>query len=635
WFKMPGLFRRQLVDEDRVAGTGRQRDFREGRGNAASRGAVAGRDHYILFAIQLVGHRVTADRGVQTLLPENLTGLLVPCLHVASGVTTEHKTTTGRQQRRRHGRALTHLPERLALRAVDGHRVDQASFGDALGQNVRAEAHCTGCVTSGELGLRCLDRVAGLGQRNVEGLRQRAVCACLPELATRHGGADQHFLAKRLQHQIFVDVNGTVLIDLADGVLVHGFLVPEILAGVAVESKGDAVLARHRHQQVLGLAIFLDVNQNALERAIQIPVIAGEVLVVPLELTRIEIERERRVRVERRAIARATDQLGVRRWHADAPERGVGARVIGTGCPRRAAPAVFRRNVAPACLLLRVVRIVDRVKAPELFTRVEVVRDDVAAASRSGNGAAGDCRDNLVVHNDRADRVAVALVVVERLDLTDDLAVLGIKNDDAGVDGRQDNCVLVERDRVLLTARLIDLIAPFGRDLCKRRAVFPDQVAGLCIKRLDDVVVRLQEQDAVMHQRRGFLDADIGHRPCPGKLQVLDRLAVDLVERAVALIVNRAAPGQPFGLRRVQHHFVGYRLIVFTHDLGLSSAGEYGKSDRQCQHRLKRKRLHQILRWRNRALATSVAAHTALADGIPPAGYYWSSPTRGSSWPQV
>src|SRR5690606_38250929 len=141
-------------------------------------------------------------------------------------------------------------------------------------------------------------------------------------------------------------------------------------------------------------------DDHALERAVQVPVVAGHVLVVPLQLAGIDVEGERGVGVEHVAITRTADQLGVRSRHADAPNRGARFRIVGARRPGRTTPAVFRRNVAPALLLLFVIRIIDRVEAPQFFTGLEVMSQDVAAASGTGDRAAGDRADDLVVYND-------------------------------------------------------------------------------------------------------------------------------------------------------------------------------------------------------------------------------------------
>ena len=59
-----------------------------------------------------------------------------------------------------------------------------------------------------------------------------------------------------------------------------------------------------------------------------------------------------------------------------------------------------------------------------------------------------------------------------------------------------------------------------------------------------------------MHQRRGFLNAG-GHAAGPHHAQGSDVRFVDLVERAVAPGVERAAPHEPVGWIGIFQHFVG------------------------------------------------------------------------------
>jgi hypothetical protein len=50
------------------------------------------------------------------------------------------------------------------------------------------------------------------------------------------------------------------------------------------------------------LAIDFLIDQDTLERAVEVPVIARQVLVVPLEFARGDIERQGRVGVEHRTV---------------------------------------------------------------------------------------------------------------------------------------------------------------------------------------------------------------------------------------------------------------------------------------------------------------------------------------------
>ena len=90
-------------------------------------------------------------------------------------------------------------------------------------------------------------------------------------------------------------------------------------------------------------------------------------------------------------------------------------------------------------------------------------------------------------------------------------------------------------------------------------AIFPDQVSGRRVQRLNDAARVRQVHDAVVHEWRRLLRTRIVHRPGPGELKLLDVLPVDLIERAVAPRVVGASPVQPVAGRRVAQHGFGDR----------------------------------------------------------------------------
>ena len=207
----------------------------------------------------------------------------------------------------------------------------------------------------------------------------------------------------------------------------------------------------------------------------------------------------------------------------------------------------------------------DGVDAPQLGAGLDVVAGDEAAAGL-GIAAAGHALDHLAVDDERAAGIAPALGPVGGGVIPHDLAGLGVERDDMGVRGGDDQLVVVDRH-----VALGQVVAALGEQLRRQVAlVFPDQVAGGGIERLDLVGVVEDEQHAVMHDRRRLGGAG-GHRPRPGRLQVLDVVLVDLVERAVAPAVIGAPPHQPVRRRRIAQHRVGDRR--HGRDAGWAPAG--------------------------------------------------------------
>src|SRR5690606_28486624 len=179
---------------------------------------------------------------------------------------------------------------------------------------------------------------------------------------------------------------------------------------------------------------------------------------VPDQLAGVGVQRQRRVGVEDVAVTRATDDLGVRDGHAGAVVDEAQFRVVRAGGPRGRTPAALGRHAVPRGLDLGVVRVDERVEAPQLLTAVRVVGRDEAAAGRAGDAAARGADDDLVVGDQGTGREAVALLPVVYLDLPLDLAGEGVERDELGVDRREDDVVTPERDGVLLARRLVVVV---------------------------------------------------------------------------------------------------------------------------------------------------------------------------------
>jgi hypothetical protein len=132
-----------------------------------------------------------------------------------------------------------------------------------------------------------------------------------------------------------------------------------------------------------------------------------------------------------------------------------------------------------------------------------------------------------------------------------ELAGLGVERDDVGVIGGGNEIALM--DRHVARRQIAGLGNHLGRQVAP---VFPDQIAGCGVERLDLVGIIEDEQHAVMDDRRRLGGAG-GHRPRPRHLEVLDVVLVDLIERAVPIAVIGTPPHQPIRRRWIAQHRVG------------------------------------------------------------------------------
>ena len=270
---------------------------------------------------------------------------------------------------------------------------------------------------------------------------------------------------------------------------------------------------------------------------IEIPVVAGQVLVVPDDLPGIGIESERTVRVEDVPSRRSPNAFQRGRGHGCSPEDQVQLRIVASHAPGPDVAPLLVRKVAPA-VAAWLVRARDQSRAPELRSVIRIVGGDIADV-RALARRAGAAVDDLAVRDDRSGRE----VALDR-NLPDELPGAGIERNQMRLALREvEDFVLVDRD--VPHARLA------GGD--GTAAVLPDEVAVARIQRLDHVPRIRQVHDPVVHERRRFLLARL-HGARPGELQPRDVLPVDLAEGAVGPGVIRSAIHQPVtGWRALEH----------------------------------------------------------------------------------
>src|SRR5262245_57829751 len=142
-------------------------------------------------------------------------------------------------------------------------------------------------------------------------------------------------------------------------------------AGLTIELPQDPELA-HLEERLAAA----DVDEHVLEHFVHVVRLAREMLIEPLHLSGVGIERERRVRVERRAVGAADGpcpRLGLCR----APVAEIRCRIVTAGDPRIAAGTEREWQVAP-CVATRLTRPRDRRRPPQFLTGLCVVPGDEA-----------------------------------------------------------------------------------------------------------------------------------------------------------------------------------------------------------------------------------------------------------------
>src|SRR5262249_38822408 len=145
--------------------------------------------------------------------------------------------------------------------------------------------------------------------------------------------------------------------------------------------------------------------------------VVRRVLVVPLDLAGVGVERDRAVGIE--VVAGTILGVPIRTRVADAPDDRVGRRIVGAGDPGRTAavggrPVVILPGIAAGLALQR-----DRVGAPDLLHRREVGGGEPAANAVFGAGRAGNRH---ALHDQWRAGDDLALVGVGNLALRDDFA---------------------------------------------------------------------------------------------------------------------------------------------------------------------------------------------------------------------
>ena len=293
----------------------------------------------------------------------------------------------------------------------------------------------------------------------------------------------------------------------------------------------------HEHEAALVLVdqelLAVTVEHQALpEPGIVVPVVVGDLLVVPLELTVVRIERQDGRCVEIVAGACIAPVI-VRRRVGRAPVDKVQCWVIGARHPAAAAPEL-PRVAAPALLI-----VLDRVELPRLLAVRDLQGEDLAL---DGQFARGLAQDDLVPDDQgRPGEVAAALLGVEHRDRPQLLARLHVEGDDAAVEGAEDHLAVPDGD-----AAVVGLEEERVDDRVELREVVPDLPPGGAVER-EHAVVRAAVVEHPVHDDGRRLEPlnDRARLVHPRHAQVLDVRLIDLPQGAEPVSVVRPVVHRP------------------------------------------------------------------------------------------
>ena len=245
------------------------------------------------------------------------------------------------------------------------------------------------------------------------------------------------------------------------------------------------------------------------------------------------IERQDGVGVE--VVARPVVGVPVRRGVAGGPVQELQVRIVGAGEPRGAAAGLPPVALPPG-LEAGLTGRGNRVRAPHQLAGLRVVRVDEAADARFGPRHADD---DLPVERQRRQRQVVPGLVVLHRHVPAHAARARVERDEMPVHRAEEHRVVENRDAAIDRRRADD--DDVGRD---GRRVGPHGPSGAHVERRDGARRFGDVHDAVGHERRRLHHAR-PHLVRPRHLEARDGLAVDLIQRRVALRLVGPGIGEP------------------------------------------------------------------------------------------
>src|SRR6185312_5990629 len=315
----------------------------------------------------------------------------------------------------------------------------------------------------------------------------------------------------------------------------------------AVEHVEESVL-RRLHDHFTLAASDVQVQDHQLLHAVEVPVIVGDGLVVPLELPRLLIDRKNRARVEIVQILPTAELLHPRLGVARSDIDQICFRIVCDAIPDRSAAALRVEVAAPRLrgsthrFVLERLRGIARhgIKAPRLRARPGVVRIDEAARRLI---AARDPDDYFPACNPGGHRDRVEILGIRDARLPRRLARERVERDQPAVIHRRDDRAVVESHSAIDDAAT-DLRTHCG--LIDFRVPPPDLLARRRIDRKDYAPGCNAVEGVIPNEGRAFLIASA--RPDhvgPGKSEPLYVRGVDLLQRTVARLVLVTPVAEP------------------------------------------------------------------------------------------
>ncbi len=173
----------------------------------------------------------------------------------------------------------------------------------------------------------------------------------------------------------------------------------------------------------------------------------------------------------------------------------------------------------------RLSRTRDSVETPLVFSSVRVICVDEAANTVF---AARNSNDDEILYCQRSQGEAVAIFVIDRGDIPDQVSGLRVESDNVGVERGHEYFVAEDGKSA------IDAAATWPDVRRELTLVEPDRASSTSVESERAVVLAGGIEDAVHHERRGFKFAGCGCLIHPFRDQRSSIGSVDLVQRAEA-----------------------------------------------------------------------------------------------------
>ena len=320
-------------------------------------------DRNILGLANTVGDHDRAGIGVERRAPQELAIAVVEGLQGGIEIANENHAAGGGQGRRGDRRIEVVTPGELAAADIHGLQAPHFSVCNSIRMVCVRDLGPGGAQE--RRALRSHLR-APLCQRQVELTRRLTEGCRRPGARARRAWAVDR-RARRIGKALRIDrLRAGLRIDGRDDVLRAGVDREQIGAGGGIEGLEYPHLA-DIHHDLAGLAADSDCRQRPLECPVEVPLVVGQVLIIPLQLSGIGVQRDGGVGEERivgdagkrRGVTKLGGVVGCPGAVIDQIELGVVRALV----PDRAAGALVERYVVPG-VAARLTRPGERMETP-------------------------------------------------------------------------------------------------------------------------------------------------------------------------------------------------------------------------------------------------------------------------------